>query len=216
MDTQLIIFDFDGTLADTRATIIQTMQTMMEQLHLEVKDESACAATIGLPLRTGFEKLYPALPTETLDRCVESYRKIFNQTKEALSPQPFPRAIETLDSLHRQGIALTIASSRSNASLQDFVSQLNLSEYISFVLGVEDVTHAKPDPEPVLKTLKHMGITAAHTLVVGDMPVDIHMGAGAGARTCAVTYGNATRAQLKEAHPNFIIDDLSELLQIIR
>ncbi len=216
MNIQLIVFDFDGTLADTRATIIQTMQAMMKQLHLDVKNESDCAATIGLPLRTAFEKLYPALSAEALGLCVESYRKIFNQTKEALSPQPFPRVIETLDLLHRQDIALTIASSRSNASLQDFVDQLNLSKYISFVLGADDVLHAKPDPEPVLKTLEHMSIKAEHTLVVGDMPVDILMGAGAGARTCAVTYGNATRAQLREAHPDFIIADLSELLQIIR
>jgi phosphoglycolate phosphatase len=59
-----------------------------------------------------------------------------------------------------------------------------------------------------------MGFSADETLVVGDMPVDILMGKGAGARTCAVTYGNASREDLAAAGADFIIDDFSELLPI--
>ena len=60
-----------------------------------------------------------------------------------------------------------------------------------------------------------LGCHADEALVVGDMPVDILMGRHAGARTCAVTYGNATREQLTEARADVVIDDMQELLQVV-
>ena len=86
---------------------------------------------------------------------------------------------------------------------------MDIAPYVSYVLGADNVTHAKPHPEPVLKTMAEMGFGAGETLVVGDMPVDILMGKGAGARTCAVTYGNATREELEAAGADVIIDSLN-------
>ena len=77
-----------------------------------------------------------------------------------------------------------------------------------------DVTKHKPDPEPVLQTLRMMHMDASLTLVVGDMPVDILMGSRAGCKTCAVTYGNATREELEEAGADYIIHNMAELLQL--
>ena len=74
------------------------------------------------------------------------------------------------------------------------------------------MTKHKPDPEPVLMTLEKLNIDASETLVVGDMPVDILMGKGAGCTTCGVTYGNATREELVEAGADNIIDEFSALL----
>jgi len=93
---------------------------------------------------------------------------------------------------------------------------MHIAEYISYVVGADDVKHAKPEPEPVLITLKAMGATADETLVVGDMPVDIMMGRKAGARTCGVTYGNASREQLEAAGADIIIDDFHALIALNR
>ena len=208
---RLIIFDFDGTLGDTRQNIVLTMQQTMAELRLPVADESACAATIGLPLDDCFRQLYPDLGDEAIADCAAVYRRIFEINKKQLSPALFPHVKETLQRLHRQGYVLTIASSRSSASLNDFLHDMRIADYITYVVGADNVAHAKPHPEPVLKTLSTLGASAAETLVVGDMPVDILMGRQAGARTCAVTYGNATRRQLEEAGADFIIDDMAEL-----
>ena len=208
---RLIIFDFDGTLGDTRQNIVLTMQQTMAELRLPVADESACAATIGLPLDDCFRQLYPDLGDEAIAGCAAVYRRIFEINKKQLSPALFPHVKETLQRLHRQGYVLTIASSRSSASLNDFLHDMHIADYITYVVGADNVAHAKPHPEPVLKTLSALGASAAETLVVGDMPVDILMGRQAGARTCAVTYGNATRRQLEEAGADFIIDDMADL-----
>ena len=74
---------------------------------------------------------------------------------------------------------------------------------------------AKPKPEPVLKTLAEMHYNASKTLVVGDMAVDIQMGANAGAKTCGVTWGNGTKDELEAAGATFIIDRIEDLIEIV-
>ena len=211
MPIQLIILDFDGTLADTRDNIVRTLQASMHQLGLPVADEAACASTIGLKLDDACRHLYPDGPADLADRFVETYREIFFRNKESLVPAPFPHVLPTLRQLRQRGVVLTIASSRGTGSLHAFIDAMGLRDCISYVLGADSVEHTKPHPEPVLRTLRETGIDAAHTLVVGDMPVDILMGRNAGVQTCGVTYGNATRDQLQAAGTDFLIDDFAEL-----
>ncbi|MFC2520869.1 MAG: HAD family hydrolase [Tannerella sp.] len=213
MPIQLIILDFDGTLADTRDNIVRTLQASMRQLGLPVADEVACASTIGLKLDDACRHLYPDGPADLADRFVETYREIFFRNKESLVPAPFPHVLPTLRQLRERGVVLTIASSRGTGSLHAFIDAMGLRDCISYVLGADSVEHTKPHPEPVLRTLCETGIDAAHTLVVGDMPVDILMGRNAGVQTCGVTYGNATRDQLQAAGADFLIDDFAELLR---
>ena len=71
---------------------------------------------------------------------------------------------------------MTVASSRTTFTLHDLLDGLGIANFFDYVLGSEDVT-PKPDPEPVLKTLGKMNVEAAQALVVGDMAVDIMMGA---------------------------------------
>ena len=129
-------------------------------------------------------------------------------------PKLFPHVKDTLAALQEAGYVLTVASSRSYGSLKEFLSEMGIEPYISYVLGANSVTHAKPHPEPVLKTMEDLGYKAEETLVVGDMPVDILMGKGAGAHTCAVTYGNASGEDLAAAGAETIIDDFSQMLTL--
>ena len=92
---------------------------------------------------------------------------------------------------------------------------MGIADFISYFLGADDVKEAKPKPVPVLKTLADMHYDAGETLVVGDMAVDILMGANAGTRTCGVTWGNGTKEELENAGATFIIDRMSDLLIIL-
>ena len=212
---KLIILDFDGTLADTRGLIVKTMQQTLEALGLESRTDDQCAAMIGLPLKQAFTDLIP-MTDEMGERCVETYRRIFNENNALYVIPTFPHVIETLHQLHEQGYTLTIASSRSNRSLMEFVNDMHLNELIPYVLGAEDVTRAKPHPEPVLQTLKVYGCKPEDALVVGDTWYDIEMGRRAGVRTCGVTYGNGTREELSDAGADFLIDDFGELVSILK
>jgi len=212
---QLVIFDFDGTLGDTRGTIVATMQQTIAEMHLSEKSDEECAATIGLTLRNCFRKLFPQLSDEEIERCAEVYRRIFEVNKTLYKPILFPHVKETLIWLKEQGIKMTVASSRTSFSLHDLLDGLGIADFFDYVLGAEDVTHPKPDPEPVLITLEKMGGDAARTLVVGDMAVDIMMGARAGCKTCGVTFGNGTEEELTQSGTGFIINDMAELVDIV-
>ena len=211
MKIKLIIFDFDGTLGDTRANIIMTMQETMRVLGYPVAGEEAIAATIGLTLEDGFRELFPGLTERDILRCADVYRDLFEKNRRKMIPTLFPHVKETLNLLKERGYILSVASSRQSVSLRGFLHDMSVEDCISYILGADNVEKSKPDPEPVLKTLREIGIPAEESLVVGDMPVDIIMGLRAGAATCGVTYGNSSRDDLVEAGAGYIIEDISEL-----
>lgn len=236
MKTKLIIFDFDGTLGDTRRNIVTTMQMTIAELRLPGRSENECASTIGLPLGGCFQALFPDMQADMVQCCVDTYRRIFDENLKDIKPEAFPLVVETLSALKRRGCMLTIASSRSNASLVELVRDMGIADCFSLLIGANDVEKAKPDPEPVLKTLdilNHLScknliddghvvnqeskvyVHACQALVVGDMAVDILMGANAGAKTCGVTWGNGTKEELQQAGADYLIDNMDELLEII-
>ena len=207
-----IILDFDGTLGDTAAVILKTIQATIEELGLPARSEKECAAVIGLRLVETPPALFPECDVD-VNLYASTYRRLFHifNTEDAVTL--YPLVTETLVELNRRGIILTIASSRSRASLVEYVERLGLSSLISYVLGADDVTNGKPDPEAVITTLEKFGFRPEEAIVVGDTEFDIKMGINAGTKTCAVTYGNGTRESLAEA--DWIIDDFGQLLSLI-
>lgn len=215
MNIQLIIFDFDGTLGDTRQTIVSTMQMTIAEQGLPGRTDEDCASKIGLPLDGCFASLYPTAERDIIQKCTDTYRRIFKENVQHIKPQTFPQVVETLSVLKEKGYALTIASSRWHRSLAELTTDLGIHDHFACLVGADDVTYAKPHPEPVVKTLTAMGVDASQALVVGDMNVDILMGKNAGAKTCGVTYGNGTREELQQAGADYVINHFEELLEIL-
>lgn len=213
--TKIIIFDFDGTLADTRELIIRTNQEAMKAMNYPVRDEEAIRKTIGLPLAEGIRTLFPELPEEAIPEWCTTYRRIFDGLKTRYVPVLFPEVKETLEWIHAKGYVLTVASSRHSSSLNAFLQDLGIAPCFQYVLGADNVAKAKPDPEPVLQTLRDMGYPAEEALVVGDMPVDILMGSRAGAKTVGVTFGNSNRVELQAAGATYVLDHFSELKSLL-
>lgn len=209
--SKIIILDFDGTLGDTASVIIQTMQATIKELGLPERTDGQCAAMIGLRLVEIPPVLFPECEIDS-DLYASTYRRLFHIFNTDDAVLLYPNVLETLAELKRRGHILTIASSRSHASLADYIDKLNLSSLVSYVLGADDVVKGKPDPEPVINTLEKLGFNASRALVVGDTIFDIRMGRNAGTKTCGVTYGNGSRESLAEA--DWVIDDFSELLEI--
>ena len=216
METKVIIFDFDGTLCDTRSNIIIAFRATMEHLGLEMRDEETCGATIGLTLRDGFKSMYPDFDDAKIDYCVETYRQIFAERRKELMPDLFPGVKETLEALRKRGHRMTIATSRLTDSLMLFMRHHGIDHYFEYAVGSDSVTHHKPHPEPALKTLAALNIAPSEAIMVGDMPVDIAMAHNAGIRAIGVDYGNATREELEAAEADWIVDSITKILDIIK
>jgi phosphoglycolate phosphatase len=211
-NTKIIILDFDGTLGDTASVIVQTTQATIKELGLPARTDEQCAAMIGLRLVEIPPVLFPECEVDG-DLYAETYRRLFKVFNTEGAVTLYPNVMETILELHRRGIILTIASSRSRSSLADYIENLGLSEIITYYLGAADVTEGKPAPEAVNRTLEHFGLKPEDAVVVGDTVFDIHMGKNAGTRSCGVTYGNGSRESLADA--TWLIDDFAQLLNLV-
>lgn len=211
-NTKIIILDFDGTLGDTASVIVQTTQATIKELGLPARTDEQCAAMIGLRLVEIPPVLFPECEVDG-DLYAETYRRLFKVFNTEGAVTLYPNVMETILELHRRGIILTIASSRSRSSLADYIENLGLSEIITYYLGAADVTEGKPAPEAVNMTLEHFGLKPEDAVVVGDTVFDIHMGKNAGTRSCGVTYGNGSRESLADA--TWLIDDFAQLLNLV-
>ncbi|MBR5086120.1 MAG: HAD family hydrolase [Muribaculaceae bacterium] len=215
MEFKHIIFDFDGTIADTSRIILATMQATMRDRGLRVATRESIRKVIGVPLKDCFTHMYPDMSEIEALECARTYCDIFDANKSSLTPTLFPDVAKTLTKLNYHGITMSVASSRGNASLVELLEILKVRQYFTMVVGVDNVDKAKPNPEAVLYILKAMNVDTCETLMVGDMPVDIAMGKNANVKTCAVTYGNSSKKELEKSHPDYIIDNVDQLIDYV-
>lgn len=205
------IFDFDGTLMDTSGVILATIQAAIEKMGLPARTEAQCRAVIGLRLEETGHHLFPEIEISD-SKFARIYREIFPSMQQLYPARPFPKVLECLESLCKDGHPMAIASSRRKESIREFLDELGANDWFELIIGADEVTHGKPNPEPVIRILDTLGWNQKETLVVGDADVDILMGSAAGCATCAVTYGNGTLPSLKASNPTYLINRLDSLL----
>lgn len=213
MPYKTLILDFDGTLADTQKSIIETMKVVAGHLNLDSPNENLIKSLIGLPLRTTFEQAL-SLDEKSIGEATRLYRGHYNEIAiDTISL--FEGVTDTLNHLHQKGINLTVASSKGRESLNRILKKQGVLKLFSFVGGEEDVKTKKPSPELVHLIMDTHGYSPEDCLVVGDTIFDIEMGQRACVHTCGVTYGNNTREQLENQRPDYLIDGFNDLLEIV-
>ncbi|MDO6811307.1 HAD family hydrolase [Zobellia galactanivorans] len=214
MKYKTLILDFDGTLADTKESIIQTMKFVAHSFDLENFDEKQIESLIGLPLKTTFEKAF-SLDEKFIESATSVYRKHYNEIViDTISL--FDGVKELLSDFHHRGINLTVASSKGKEALIKILKKQNIYDIFLFVGGVEDAKNKKPSPDIVNLIMDKYNYRPNECLVVGDTIFDIEMGQRANVDTCGVTYGNNTREKLEKLKPNYIIDNFRNLNEIVK
>ncbi len=213
MKYKTLILDFDGTLADTKESIIQTMKFVAHSFNLQNVDENLIESLIGLPLKTTFEKAF-SLDEKLIEEATLIYREHYNEIViDTISL--FDSVKETLLDFHSKGINLTVASSKGKATLIKILKKQNIYDIFSFVGGEEDAKNKKPSPDIVNLIIDKYNYQLNECLVVGDTIFDIEMGQRAYVDTCGVTYGNNTREKLEKQKPNYVIDSFRNLIEIV-
>ncbi|MBN1929202.1 MAG: HAD family hydrolase [Chlorobiaceae bacterium] len=212
MNYKLLVFDFDGTLADSEAGIMEAMRLVARDFGFSGIDPEAVRRGIGLPLQRTIET---GLGIEAADAAaaVERYRKYYREVAFD-STRLFPGVKETLELLRREH-RLAIASSKSREGLVSMMRHLGIFDHFSCIASAQDVPQGKPAPDMVLLALERLAFPAERCLVVGDTVFDIEMGQRARADTCAVTYGNHSADELRSLDPTFLIDSFEHILSCL-
>ncbi len=210
-----LIFDFDGTLADTTTAILTTTHTVFDKLGLLHPTDGEIRRLIGLPLKEMFLCYKSVDNDEVAQHCCDTYNALFDSVAEH-SFRLFPHVAETLHDIRRNtSMKIITASSRSVRSQEHLLNLTGTRNCFDLLCGPESVKHPKPAPDMVLHILNITDTSPSEALVIGDATYDILMGKRAACRTCATIYGNHTREQLLEMAPDFIIDDFRQIKKLI-
>lgn len=213
MKYKTLILDFDGTLADTKDSIIKTMKFVAHSFNIKNFDKKLIESLIGLPLKTTFEKAF-SLDEKLIQEATLIYRKHYNEIViDTISL--FDGVKDTLLDFHHKEINLTVASSKGKEALIKILKKQNIYDIFLFVGGEEDAINKKPSPDIVNLIMDKYNYQPNECLVVGDTIFDIEMGQRANVDTCGVTYGNNTRKKLEKQKPNYIIDNFNNLSEIL-
>ena len=209
---QLFVFDFDGTLVDTKRDIADSVNRTLKELELRTLDREVLYTFIGkgvnhLMTRSLEETGYDDLPG-AIDAFMRHYEShLMDQTGL------FPNCRETLEHFaHKEN---TILSNKPTRFITQILDALDCRAPFSTIIGGDLMPAKKPDPGGLHHILKQHGARPEETLMIGDSLVDVETGKRAGVKTCGVTYGHAGRESLETAQPDWIIDDLSELKQFV-
>lgn len=207
-----LVFDFDGTLADTTEGILKTTEATLERMGLPAAEPSRVQQAIGLPLAGSLRAA--GVPEDRIDEGVDTYHEIFYE----VAPKHisiYPGVKEGLERLAALGFRMGIATSRSEHSLVMLLEEHGIRQHFEVLGTVQCVSRPKPAPDLVLWVLEQFGCAPERAMVIGDTTYDIAMGSAAGCSSCAVSYGNHTVVMLRTASPDFVVADLRELADIL-
>ncbi|SDQ25878.1 pyrophosphatase PpaX [Virgibacillus salinus] len=209
MNIHTILFDLDGTLIDTNELIISSFMHTFEQYGRELSRREAIEF-IGPPLRDTFHQVDP----DQVEAMVETYRE-HNLYHHDNYVTAFPNVVETIDQLQKKNFKLGIVTTKMNRTVEMGLKVTGLSNYFETIITLDDVVHAKPHPEPVLKAMQELEASVDSTLMVGDNHHDIDAGKNAGVQTAGVAWSLKGKEKLSEYKPTYMLDEMRDLLKIL-
>ncbi len=210
MNIDTVLFDLDGTLINTNELIIESFLHTLNYYYPGKYHREDILPFIGPPLIDTFQRINP----EKAEEMVRRYRE-FNHAQHDLLVKEYDHVHETVRALKEKGLKLGIVTTKIRDTV---IMGLKLTEMDSFfdaIITLDDVQHAKPHPEPVLSALKLLGSEPSNALMVGDNLHDIEAGKNAGTLTAGVAWSIKGREYIESLKPDFVLDKMSDLLNIV-
>ena len=204
----LIAFDWDGTLFDSTALIVQSIQAACRDLGLPVPDDERASWVIGLSLHGAMAHAVPTITQDQIPRMVDRYRFHYLARQHDLTL--FPGVIEMLHALKKRHHWLAVATGKSRAGLDEALHAVELKGLFDGT-RTADETRSKPDPQMLNELMRQFGVEPDRTLMIGDTTHDLQLAANAGSPSVAVAYGAHQTSEFDAHSPLFVAKTVSEL-----
>lgn len=209
----LIVFDWDGTLMDSAAAIVNAILAACRDLGLPEPTEERARYVIGLGLGDALRHAVPELDVEAYPRMVERYRHHYLASDHELTL--FPGVVEMVGWLAEQGKMLAVATGKSRAGLNRALSHSGLGSYFH-ATRCADECFSKPHPAMLEALMDELGVARERTLMIGDTTHDLQMAKNAGVAGLGVGFGAHPRAALEAERPLALVDTPGALDQWLR
>lgn len=209
-----VLFDFDGTIADTSTGIFNSIRYALAQESIPVGDASALSYFIGPPLYDGFQHVY-GVSHEQACRLVEEYR-VFYANKGVYQCTVYPGVRELLTELHGTGAKLAVTSSKPLHFLKVVLPYLELDQLFDAVVG-PDLNNENADKTSLcLSACSRLGVQAdRRTAMVGDRCYDMSGAVKAGLTAVGAAYGFGSAEELRDAGAHCLAEDAAALRSIL-
>lgn len=214
---RLAVFDCDGTLVDSGATIYRALSATFAQNGLELAPPEVSRKVIGLSLAEAMAKLLPQAGAEEHHRLAEEYKRAFWQLRAAgeVEEPLFDGVLDLLDALEADGWLLAVATGKSDRGLKHCLDQHGLhARFVS--LQTADRHPSKPHPSMVEQAISDAGASAETTIVVGDTSFDMAMAVSAGATGIGAGWGYHEARELLGAGAVAVAERPLDVLDLIR
>ena len=201
-----MLFDLDGTLADTIPLIVASYQHAFRTVLAQEVEEARARAWIGRPLLPALLEESPEHGHE-LDRV---YRE-WNLANTATLIRRYEGVPELLAELTAAGVTGAVATSKRRETARIALEAVGIDHLVEVVAALEDTTAHKPAPDPLLHAAATLGADPGDCAYVGDATVDVLSARAAGMSAVAVTWGAGERDALLAAGPDTLVDTVADL-----
>jgi phosphoglycolate phosphatase len=211
----LVIFDFDGTLADSAGGIAACMRAAFESCDLRAPSPDDVRPRIGLSLEEAIRQLIDDRREVDVAQVAQRYREL-HPTVAAPATRLYPGASAALALLDAAGLQLAVVSQKARRGLAQLLAELAIDRYFDLVLGSDDVM--APKPQGALYE-RHMAprfgnLARDRVLVVGDTDIDLRFAANIGARGCWAEYGYGHKGSCRALQPAYTITEITGVTSV--
>jgi len=195
---------------DAHEFVLGALRYTFSQINYPIPSDADIKKTMGRTLAEFYRIHSPGIDPSSLAKSHKEF-----QEKNFHLLKLFPKAEETLIKVKEEGFSIAAVSNRSRDSLLHSLKLVQIFDYFDAVVSVDDVVNPKPHKEHVLTALKHLKVKPDFAYMVGDTQHDVAVGKSAKVKTVGVTYGFLGK-DIAAHNPDFLINDISQLLKILK
>lgn len=209
----VIVFDLDGVIIDSARDLVAAARYSLHQVGSSDRDFSLVRSYIGGGARNLLLRCLDEDKRDRIDEVLNIFKAYYEENCTAQTIL-YPGVRDVL-AFYAGKKHLALATFKIRPATLKILTALDIRDYFQLVVTADDVQRSKPDPECINHILRSLHCDSDAALLVGDTRTDVLTGKNAGVATCAVSYGIGTRQELEDAAPDFIIDDIRELKNIV-
>jgi len=206
-----VLFDFDGTLADTNDIIVSGLRETAKKFL----NRDLTADELNSILGKYLDEQMRCLSEEHCTNMARHYKEFYKSNQDHMVKE-FPGIGEMLKEIRNLGCKTAIVSAKGRNGIEHGLELLKLQEYIDVIVSAYDVENNKPHPEPALKALEMLGGSCSEAILVGDSPYDILCGKNAGIATVFVDWTIMPKNEILMLNPDYHIKSPGELVSIVK
>jgi len=206
-----VLFDLDGTLIDSVRLILDSYHHTLASHGLPPRSDEEWLKGVGTPLTAQFSEW--GSDQDMLAALIATYRE-YNLAHHDRMVTVYPGVVDALRTIKAAGLATGLVTSKNRLGALRGLTLVGLEAMMDVLVCADEVSNAKPHPEPVEQAVRLLGADRSTTVYVGDSVHDMHSGRAAGVRTAAVLWGPFGRSHLEDASPDYWLETPEDLVRL--